>query len=151
MKRRVGEEDFIRRLIALKRYEQPDPHFETRNLAALRAQLAHTAPGESWMSRWFGALGAAPHPGIRALVAACVLALLAGNLLLINSVPSLGPLAEPPAAAPAPAPESLQVAATNEALDLYRKPVFVFEYPSNRQPVGPVRMGPASMPVRLDY
>lgn len=151
MKREHDNEEFIRRLVALKRYEQPDAHFETRNLAKLREQLADTAPGGAWYSRWFDALASSPLPGFRVLVTACLLALLAVNLLLVNQVPNLEPAAEPVAEIPVATSEVLQVAATNDAFDSFRKPVFVFEYPSNRQPVGPVQMGPASMPVRLDY
>lgn len=154
MNRPPENDDFIRKLIALKRYEQPDPHVEMRTLAALREQLAHTAPGGAWYARWFEALFAAPAPGFRVVVAVCLLALLALNLHLLNQAPSLAPapLAQPVAEIAAPPAEALPaVAATNESLDFYRKPVFVFEYPSNRSPVGPVHMGPASVPVRLDY
>lgn len=147
------QDQFVQRLIALKRYEQPDPYFETRNLAALREKLADTAPGGAWAERWFGWLVNGSVPAFRMVVVTCLLALLSVNLLLLNSVPNLSSEVAQPAeeeSAPASA-TAMQTASTNESLDLYRKPVFVFEYPSNRQAVGPVRMGPSSVPVRYDY
>lgn len=151
-----NRDDFVARLIALKRHEQPDPYFETRNLAALREKLAHTAPGRAWGQRWFGWLAGESMPAFRMVVAACLLALLAANLLFLQSAPPERPTAAEPAPvvaaeSTAPTSEVLQVASTNESLDLYRKPVFVFEYPSNRHPVGPVQMGPRSVPVRYDF
>lgn len=149
-----GEQnDFVLRLIALKRYEQPDPYFETRNLAALREKLSGTAPRSAWADRLFGWFTGGSVPAFRMVVVSCLLALLSVNLLLLNSVPNLSPEMAPleeQLAAGSPA-VSAQLASTNEALELYRKPVFVFEYPSNRQAVGPLQMGPSSVPVRYDY
>ncbi len=145
--------DFVQRLIALKRYEQPDPHFEMRNLAALREKLADTAPGGSWADRWLGWINIGSVPAFRMVLVTSLLALLSVNFLLLDSVPTLSPdpvsfVEEDVQSAPA---QVLQVASTNDSLDVYRKPVFVFEYPSNRQPIGPLQIGPSSVPVRFDY
>ncbi len=150
----VGDQgDFVQRLIALKRYEQPDPHFETRNLAALREKLASTAPGGSWADRWLGWLNIGSIPSFRMVLVTSLLALLSVNFLLLDGGSRFAPEHAPLAQDELPAtPESaLQVASTNDSLDLYRKPVFVFEYPSNRQTIGPVQMAPSSVPVRYDY
>lgn len=147
------QNDFIQRLVALKRYEQPDPYFETRNLAVLREKLSGTVPGRGWANRWFGWLVNGTVPAFRMVVVSCLLALLSVNLLLLNSVPNLSPESVSPdeGVAVTSSGSELRLASTNESLDLYRKPVFVFEYPSNRQAAGPVQMGPSSVPVRYDY
>ncbi|MCZ7592136.1 MAG: hypothetical protein M5U15_08245 [Kiritimatiellae bacterium] len=147
------QNNFIQRLVALKRYEQPDPYFETRNLAVLREKLSGAAPGRGWANRWFGWLFNGSVPAFRMVVVSCLLALLSVNLLLLNSVPNLSPESVSPdeGVAVISSDSDMRLASTNESLDLYRKPVFVFEYPSNRQAVGPVQMGPSSVPVRYDY
>lgn len=143
----------IQRLLALKRYEQPDPYFETRNLAALREKLSHEAPGVTWADRWLGWINEGAVPAVRLVLLSCLLALLGVNLWLFSSTP------EPPVSAPAVAErepvrfesELVELTATNELLQPYNKPVIVFEFPSNQQPVAPMQMGPRSVPVRYDF
>lgn len=153
--REQGDEgmEFVQRLLALKRYEQPDPYFETRNLAVLREKLSGETPGGAWGERWFGWLINGSVPAFRMLVVSCLLALLSVNLILFSNVPELSSNLAPAAERSlSPAPDTAMIATpTNESVDYYRKPVFVFEFPSNRQPLGPVQMGPASVPVRFDY
>lgn len=142
----------LRSLLALKRYEQPDAYFETRNLAALRGRLADTAPGSSWVARAREWLTGAPAP---ALGLACAAALLAVGIWLMNQPSTTSPSPNPVfvEVVPEPAAEDPAFATSpvEQESDIYRKPVFVFEYPSNREPRGPVQMGPASVPVRYDF
>ena len=145
-----GKEDFVQRLLALKRYEQPDAHFETRSLARLRDELRDTAPGASWAARLWEAFTGSPAPLLR-VAAVALLAVLAVNLWKLDSAPeTAAPMVVDVKLAPAPA-APVMLAATNDSSDLCRKPVFVFEYPSNRQPMRALQMGPSSVPVRYDY
>jgi hypothetical protein len=154
LQNRNGSDERIRRLLALKRYEMPDPHVETRTLARLRERLAHTAPGMSWGARVWDWLAASPMPLLRA-ISAVVLVLLGLHLWMRREAPESRP-GEPMVAEVAPKPITEAVAtpaveAPAEDLGLPQKPVFVFEYPSNREPAGPVRMGPTAVPVRYDF
>ncbi|HMP75829.1 MAG TPA: hypothetical protein PKE12_05985 [Kiritimatiellia bacterium] len=149
-----GKDDFVQRLLALKRHEQPDPYFETRSLARLRDELRDTAPGASWASRLWEAFTGSPVPLLR-VAAVCVIAVLAVNLWTLNSTTEqAAPASAPVMVELTPEPvtaEPVMLASTNDSTDLYRKPVFVFEYPSNRQPMRSLQMGPSSVPVRYDY
>lgn len=154
-----ADEKGVEALVALKRFEQPDPHLETRILAALRSRLAHTAPGLAWHERLVEWLTAGPAPAVT--VAALTLAV--GGALFYWAY--WEPAARGPAELAVSPPESAQtnIAIATPAEDLepesiaeseevpYQKPVFVFEFPSNREPIGPVRMGPSAVPVRYDY
>jgi hypothetical protein len=145
----------VRRLLALKRYELPDPYVETRVLAKLRAQLAHTAPGMSWSARIVERLTSSPLPMLRAMAAVTLAGL--GLYIWLSSFDRNSELVEhivvekivpEPIAEEVPA---LAIESSSDNFELSLKPVFVFEYPSNRQPTGPLRMGPSAVPVRYDF
>ncbi len=145
--------DSIQRLMALKRHETPDPYWDTRMLAKLRETLAHTAPGMSWGARVKEWLTASPAPLLGAASVAA-LALLSVSLWFDRAASeSMQPAPAVAEIAPPPAEDHPMVGVETpaEEIELYRKPVFVFEYPSNREPVGPLRMGPSSVPVRYDF
>lgn len=142
----------LQRLLALKRYEQPDAYFETRNLAALREQLAHTAPGSSWAVRAWEWLTGGPAPALG--IAGAAVAIVAGVWFMgqpSTTTTSTAPVFVEIAPEPAPEEPALAAAPLDAETEVYRKPVFVFEYPSNREPRGPVQMGPGSVPVRYDF
>lgn len=148
--RRVYERTLaVCRLVALKRYEQPDPQFEMRTQAAIRRRIAEDA-ASSWAERIWGVLEGGPVPAFRYALAAAVIAMVGVNVMLTQQLPSLNAGAAPEAAAPRPAAEPIELASTNGSVEPYAKPVFVFEYPSNRQPSGSLQYGPGSVPVRYD-
>ncbi|MCS6771837.1 MAG: hypothetical protein NZ740_07390 [Kiritimatiellae bacterium] len=145
--------DRIARLISLKRYEAPSPHFETRTLASLREKLAHTPPGFSW-SYWFSEWKpvAVRYVFWPATAAVCIAAVTVWWARRPDSTfretPSIA--AKPQAAAPLDAQPSVMEAAESIG-QVYSKPVFVFEHASNRAPARTMRIGPSSQPVRYDF
>lgn len=134
-------------LMGLKRYEQPDAFCESRVLAGIRSRLDEQQ-ARGWASRIWGVLESGPAPALRYGLAAAVVALIGANIMLLQFLPSLNSMtdqAAPPALA---AGEPMQLASTNESPEPFAtKPVFVFEYPSNRQPTRGVQMGPGAVPV----
>ena len=138
------------RLVGLKRHEQPDAHFEMRNLAALRDRLAHTQPALGWAERLRALFEGEAAPAFRYAMAAAVVAMVGVNVMLLQNMPSLNAPSEQVSETTAPAAEPMQLASTNGSAEPYSKPVFVFEYPSNRQPYRPLQYGPGSVPVRFD-
>lgn len=154
-----ADEKGVEALVALKRFEQPDPFLETRLLAALRSRLAHTAPGLAWHERLLEWLTAGPVPA----VTVAALTLTVGGALFYwahwkGAARAPGEVAvsrsetvQTNIASAAPA-EDLEAESIAEIREVpYQKPVFVFEFPSNREPIGPVRMGPTAVPVRYDF
>lgn len=133
-------------LIGLKRHERPDSFFETRNLAAIRSRIQEES-SRGWASRLWAVLEA-PAPALRYGLAAAVLAMIGANVMLLQYLPSLNVMSNTPAEAPLVSAEPVQLASTNESPEPFlAKPVFVFEYPSNRQPSPVVNMGPGAVPV----
>lgn len=146
-------QDRVARLLALKRFEQPDSFFETRNEAALREKLAGTKPQPAWgillEDWWSGRLAPLLRPlAVAASVAGVVWWIAAQRQGDQQLVPQPTVVQTP--AGPA-SKEQLAASDTNAEEELYSKPVFVFEFPSNREPRGPVRIGPSSVPVRYDF
>lgn len=142
-------DETVRRLLALKRHEQPDDHFETRLLARVREEIAGTVPGRRWLPGWLADRWT-PSYGYAAAAAAA---------LILVAVRWLPPAAGPGAAgAPVIADQPPAPAAPAPALrgpEPARAPV---EYVSS-VPVAPtnpgtggIRYGPGpSVPVRYDY
>lgn len=143
----------VRNLLGLKRYEQPDAHLETRLLATVRSRIEQgEGRAVGLLGRLAELLASEPLPALRYGLAAVAVALVGANVLLLNHLPSLqsDEAAAPAVAAVAPEPV-LELAATNDSALPYAKPVFVFEYPSNRQPNRPLNIGPGSVPVKYSY
>lgn len=142
-------DETIRRLMALKRHEQPDAHFETRLLARVRDEIAGTVPGRRWLPGW---LAGRAGPVLRYAAAAAALAILAVRWL--GPAAGTGP-ASGPAVADQPAP------AAAPALAPFAKPVpppmIPVEYASlpltpTNLGAGGIQYGPgASVPVKFEY
>lgn len=145
----------VRRLLALKRYEQPTAGFDERCRYAVRQALAEELERER-MPAPAGAFGLgraadAALPALRYALAAVLMAMVAMHLFLAPSLPPMHSLL--PNDAPAvrlACDEPLPV--TNLAMEVVRRPaVPEIVLASNRGPAG-VRYGPGgSRLVSFDY
>ncbi len=149
-----GEFSEVVQLLRLKRYEQPDGGFEARNAAAIRTRIAALPGRVAWADRLWHLFGAAPTPAFRYALATAVVVVVSISALTYQQFPGTSPLAavtnDAPVLAQAEVPSP--VAQTNEATELYSKPVFVFEAPSNRSPQRGNQYGPGpTQPVRFNY
>ncbi len=134
-------------LMGLKRYEQPAAFFDTRNLAAIRSRIEQER-SRGWAARIWGLLEAGPAPALRYALAVAVVAMIGANVLLLQYLPSLNGMSEQAAEPQASVAASAQAASTNDSLEPFgAKPVFVFEYPSNRHPTRGPQIAPGAVPV----
>lgn len=142
------------RLLRLKRYEQPDAGFEARNAAAIRTRIAALPEHVSWGQRVWGWFEQTPSPALRYAMVTALVALVGINVLTLSLIPEREAVSlltnEAPTLVQRDAPPT--VSPTNEAIETYAKPVFVFEYPaSNLSPRGGVQYGTGpTTPVRFD-
>ena len=80
----------LQQLLSLKRFEQPDSAFETRNLARVQAAIRDLSPARTgWWAGILDALTGQPIPALRYAAAAVVLGLLGINWLSVRSLPPL--------------------------------------------------------------
>ena len=140
----------VRRLMSLKKYEQPAPGFEERSALAIRRRIEDlNRQPESLPGRLWEFLTDYPHPAFRYALAAAVAVLIVVNLV---SMPQLTPIrpAEPVARVTAPPAPT----ATTIPFEVYRQPAlaaFQSPSPSNRGPAR-VEYGPReSVPVNFEY
>lgn len=93
--------DFVRRLIALKKYERPAPGVEARCLAGIRRRLEQPdrTPEKAWGGVW-EVLTGAPLPAFRYAVATAFAVLVAVHVLSLPQLPPVQPMLSE--AAPAP-------------------------------------------------
>ncbi len=83
-RRFAGRDAAVRRLVALKRFEQPDPLFDVRLVARVRSEIGGTRPERGWLSGWTAWL---PSPFVRYSVAAAALVALSIPVLRVAMVP----------------------------------------------------------------
>lgn len=141
-------------LLRMKRFEQPDEGFDARNAAAIRSQIAALPERLSWSERLWSVFERTPAPAFRYAMATVFVMLVGYGALTYTQIPDEALLATATNSAPAIAQVQtpMEVAQTNEASELYSKPVFVFEAPSNRPMRGGAQYGTGpTMPVRFDY
>jgi len=146
---RWDDQDAVRRLIALKRYEQPAPGREARSLAAIHARMAARWSAAGWwqhaLAHWYDEHFLPVRQGLA--VAALLLALL-GGWYLIQPAGTRAPVRAAPALTvetrlPEPGPAILPVIATG-------MPAMVIAS-SNREPAR-MNYGPGeSAPVGYNY
>jgi hypothetical protein len=80
----------LRQLLSLKRFEQPDPSFEVRNLARVQAAIRDLDPSpRGWWAGVLDVLTGQPVPALRYAAAGLVLGLLGINWLSVRSLPPL--------------------------------------------------------------
>ena len=123
------------RLMRLKRHEQPDQGFDARNAAAIRTRIAALPERVSWLQRLWGLFEQTPAPALRYAAVTALVALVGVNVLTLSLAPSREGAALLTNEAPVVAQrdQGLPVSATNEAMETYAKPVFVFEYPASNR------------------
>ena len=146
---RWDDQEAVRQLMALKRYEQPAPNREARTLAAIHTRVAAQWAAAGWwqnaLTRWYDERF---QPVRLTLAAAAVLLLLGGGYYLVQPLGSSGPARPAPALAledqrPRPRPDSPAPAVTG------LPPMLIAA--SNREPAR-MDYGPGpSMPVKYDY
>lgn len=132
----------LRQLIGLKRYEQPAPAFDVRNLARVQAAIRDLNPApRSWWASVFDLLAGPSTPVLRYAAAAVVLGLLGINWLSVRSLPPL-PTASPEAVRTAQ-PASLLAGPSAASLPPPGGPMVPASLlASNRQPWELERTGP---------
>ena len=80
----------LRQLIGLKRFEQPAPAFEVRNLARVQAAIRDLNPApRTWWASLLDMLAGPSTPVLRYAAAAMVVGLLGINWLSVRSLPPL--------------------------------------------------------------
>ena len=147
---RWDDQDAVRRLLALKRFEQPASGLEARNLAAIHRRLAAQPENPGWwrdvLAGWY--VERFQPAGVALAAAAALLLLLGGGYYLLQPSGSSGPVHPAPALA-------LDGAHLNQAPDNPRlsptgmPPMVVVS--SNREPAR-MDYGPgAAVPVKYDY
>ncbi|MCX6996757.1 MAG: hypothetical protein NTV49_06650 [Kiritimatiellaeota bacterium] len=95
---RWDDQDALRRLIALKRYEQPAPGLEARCLAAIHLRLAAQPENTGWWRTTLSAWPVAFQPAQLVWAAAAAVLLLLGGVYVLTP-----PSGSPGPARPAPA------------------------------------------------
>ena len=85
-RRQVG----VRQLLRIKQFEQPDPHLETRLMAAVAAGIREAdARPRGWQALLTGWLGAGVTPAWRAALTCLILSFIGLNWLAGRSLPPL--------------------------------------------------------------
>lgn len=89
----------VRNLLAFKRMEIPDAHFETRLIARVRGEIDGTLPGRTWLPGWLREWFA---PAVRWSAAAAALVVIGVGFLRpgVVPIPAPGLANESPAARP---------------------------------------------------
>jgi len=123
------------RLMRLKRYEQPDAGFDARNAAAIRTRIAALPERTSWLQRLWGLFEQTPAPALRYAAVTALVALVGVNVLTLSLSPSgeTANLLTNEAPVMAQQDQAVMASATNDAIETYAKPVFVFEYPASNR------------------
>jgi hypothetical protein len=144
----------VTRLLRLKRYEQPDAGFDARVTAGIRTRIAALPERVSWGQRVWSWFEQTPAPALRYAMVTALVALVGINVLTLSLIPERDAVSRMTNEAPVIVQREDQptAAPTNEAIETYAKPVFVFEYPaSNLTPRGGVQYGTGpTVPVRFD-
>ena len=125
----------LRQLLSLKRYEQPDPHFETRLLAKVEAGIRDVEMEPAGLlRRIWNFISGDQLPAIRVVMAVAVLGLISLNLWSVQNATPLPSVSIQAAMTPAPVPAlAASTPATNRYFDPSRPVVFLS---SNQQPPG---------------
>lgn len=125
-------------LLALKRFEQPDAHFETRLLAKVESSIRDLDPRPAgWLDRVWNAWSGERIPALRIAMSLLVMGLVGLNMLSLQQTGPLTSLSiEAQREAPT-APALADAGTTNHYFDPTRPIVFIS---SNTQPTG-IRYG----------
>ncbi len=137
----------VRKLVSLKKYEQPDAGFEQRSLMAIHQRLAELNDAAGDELAWDGTVGSS-FPALRYIVVGTFAILMALQIFSPPAQTPRIPIAEAPvAAAPVPAP-------VRASAPMPESPGLVaIQVASNRGP-GRVEYGPSylhTMPVNFNY
>ena len=148
----AGQDAAVRWLLGLKRYEKPDPFFETRLLAGVREQIAGTAPSRNWLGERFGAAL------FRYAAAAAIVAAVGWQALRFAARPGAAPVpvvavkpALPPTPPPTP-PNALPAFRSMEYVSAPSAGATNLLLPAGFHP-GALQYGPGNgtVPVKFDY
>lgn len=119
--RRVNERaSVISKLLALKKYEHPDPLFEIRNAAAIRKRLSEEKPT---VADWFAGTFRPWHGWAAGAVTAC----LAAAIVYFGDGAGSGGAAAPAVAAQDASPAQPAIAQPDPNDPAWNKPIFIVE------------------------
>jgi hypothetical protein len=142
-RKHIEQMDFVRQMIALKRYEKPAPGVEARCMAGIRRRIEQ--PDEGLAAAWSGlweVLTGPPLPMFRYATAAAFAVLLLIHVLSLSQLPAVSPLASV-----VPAPPVVQARVAPPTVNFLRpameaRPLLVLDMASNQGPAhidyGPV-------------
>lgn len=138
-------------LLHLKQYEQPPADFAGQCVATVHRRIREQAAETAAKPGWAGWIFRAPQPVFRYALAGACLLLLAFNLLLNPSLPSLDPMLNPAASTDAAASRPVQYA-TNQLADQNLQPgMGTWSRATNFSPPEIRYHGPPVIPVNLNY